>query len=79
MYVDVIPFLALLSSNIRYTDGITLTVSSCVRGMHLIVHTRLMYWRDASHNTVDYCIGGMHLTKSTAKECLRIPYYWRQY
>ena len=24
--------------------------------------TRLLYWRDASHNTLDYCIGGMHLT-----------------
>ena len=23
-------------------------------------YTRLLYWRDASHNTVDYCIGGMH-------------------
>ena len=22
----------------------------------------LLYWRDASHNTLDYCIGGMHLT-----------------
>ena len=25
-------------------------------------HARLLYWRDASHNTIDYCIGGMHLT-----------------
>ena len=25
-------------------------------------YTRLLYWRDASHNTLDYCIGGMHLT-----------------
>ena len=24
-------------------------------------NTRLLYWRDASHNTLDYCIGGMHL------------------
>ena len=24
--------------------------------------TRLLHWRDASHNTLDYCIGGMHLT-----------------
>ena len=23
---------------------------------------RLLYWRDASHNTLDYCIGRMHLT-----------------
>ena len=21
-------------------------------------YTRLLYWRDASHNTLDYCIGG---------------------
>ena len=25
-------------------------------------YTRLLYWRDASHDTLDYCIGGMHLT-----------------
>ena len=25
-------------------------------------YIRLLYWRDASHNTLDYCIGGMHLT-----------------
>ena len=42
--------------------------------MHLTIHstivlegcisqyTRLLYWRDASHNTLDYCTGGMHLT-----------------
>ena len=26
-------------------------------------YVRLLYWRDASHNTLDYCIGGMHLTQ----------------
>ena len=25
-------------------------------------YARLLYWRDASHNTLDYCIGGMHPT-----------------
>ena len=25
-------------------------------------YNTLLYWRDASHNTLDYCIGGMHLT-----------------
>ena len=25
-------------------------------------YIRLLYWRDASDNTLDYCIGGMHLT-----------------
>ena len=46
----------------------------CIRGMHLSIHytivlegcisqyIRLLYWRDASHNTLDCCIGGMHLT-----------------
>ena len=24
-------------------------------------YIRLLYWRDASLNTLDYCIGGMHL------------------
>ena len=24
--------------------------------------SRLLYWRDASLNTLDYCIGGMHLS-----------------
>ena len=25
-------------------------------------YIRLLYWRDASLNTLDYCIGGMHLS-----------------
>ena len=25
-------------------------------------YTRLLYWRDGSHNTLDYCIGGMDVT-----------------
>ena len=25
-------------------------------------YTRLLYWRNASHNTLDYCIGGIYLT-----------------
>ena len=25
-------------------------------------YIRLLYWKDASHNTLDYCIGGIHLT-----------------
>ena len=28
---------------------------------HIRDVSRLLYWRDASHNTLDYCIGGMHL------------------
>ena len=31
-------------------------------------YTRLLYWRDASHNTLDYCTGGMHLFIHTAKQ-----------
>ena len=45
-------------------------VLKCLENMPLTIvlegcisqYTRLLYWRDASHNTLDYCIGGMHLT-----------------
>ena len=30
--------------------------------MYVCIYTRLLYWRDASYNTLDYCIRGMHLT-----------------
>ena len=51
----------------------------CVGGMHLSIHYNIvlegctsqyitiLYWRDASLNTLQYCIGGMHLS----------IHYWR--
>ena len=33
-----------------------------LEGCILSQYTRLLYWKDASHNTLDYCIRGMHLT-----------------
>ena len=47
------------------------TLDDCIAGMHISIHwtiggisqyTRLLYWRDAPHNTLAYCIGEMNLT-----------------
>ena len=35
----------------------TIVLEGCI-----LQYSRLLYWRDASLNTLDYCIGGMHLT-----------------
>ena len=37
------------------------TVNLTVKGNVSLL--RLLYWRDASHNTLDYCIRGMHASK----------------
>ena len=49
-------YLHLLCFNVKI-----LIAASALEGC-ISPYTRLLYWSDASHNTLDYCIGGMHLT-----------------
>ena len=37
-------------------------LACCVYFIDQHQYSQLLYWRDASHNTLDYCIGGMYLT-----------------